>query len=151
MKILLLGEYSRLHNSLKEGLETLGHQVIIVGFGDKFKQFPVDNSIYAKICNQKGIINFLFRAIRKTTTLDLEKIEKAVRFYFLIEKFKDFDHVQLINSDALETYPRLSRFLYKRVFSNIKSRSLLICGDETPIIDFLLKNERRGTQIDADF
>ena len=141
MKILLLGEYSRLHNSLKEGLETLGHQVIIVGCGDKFKQFPVDYSINAKICNQKGILNFLFRAIRKVTTLDLEKIEKAIRFYFLIDKFKDFDHVQLINSDALETYPGLSRFLYKRLFSNIKSRSLLVCGDETPIIDYLLKNE----------
>ena len=53
MKILLLGEYSRLHNSLKEGLVALGHEVIIVGCGDKFKKFPVDYSIYAQICNEK--------------------------------------------------------------------------------------------------
>ena len=31
MRILLLGEYSRLHNSLKEGLTALGHEVILLG------------------------------------------------------------------------------------------------------------------------
>jgi len=34
MKILLIGEYSRLHNSLKEGLEKNGHNVTLVGSGD---------------------------------------------------------------------------------------------------------------------
>ena len=141
MKILLLGEYSRLHNSLKEGLVSLGHEVIIVGCGDKFKQFPVDYSIYAKICNQNKVANLLFKSIRKITCFDFEKIEKAIRFYFLIPKLSDFDHVQLINSDALETHPMLSRFLYKKLFTKIKSRSLLVCGDEVPVIEYLLKNE----------
>ena len=59
MKILLLGEYSRLHNSLKEGLVALGHEVTIVGCGDKFKKFPVDYSIYAAVCNDNKIANFL--------------------------------------------------------------------------------------------
>ena len=45
MKILLVGEYSRLHNTLKEGLSALGHEVTIVGDGDGFKNFPVDVSI----------------------------------------------------------------------------------------------------------
>ena len=97
MKILLLGEYSRLHNSLKEGLVSLGNEVIIVGCGDKFKQFPVDYSIYAKICNDNKIANFLFRSIRKVTSVNFEKIEKAIRFYFLLPKLNGFDHVQLIN------------------------------------------------------
>jgi len=141
MKILLLGEYSRLHNSLKEGLVTLGHEVSIVGCGDKFKQFPVDYSIYAQICNDNKIANLLYRGIRKVIGLDFEKIEKAIRFYLLIPKLNDYHHVQLINSDALETYPILSRFLYKKLFKNIQSRSLLICGDETPIVDYLIKKE----------
>lgn len=141
MKILLLGEYSRLHNSLKEGLVTLGHEVSIVGCGDKFKQFPVDYSIYAQICNDNKIANLLYRGIRKVIGLDFEKIEKAIRFYLLIPKLNDYHHVQLINSDALETYPFLSRFLYKKLFKNIQSRSLLICGDETPIVDYLIKKE----------
>ena len=141
MKILLLGEYSRLHNSLKEGLVALGHEVTIVGCGDKFKKFPVDYSIYARICNDNKIANFLFKGIRKVINLDLEKIEKAIRFYLLLPKLKGFNHVQLINSDALETYPILSRFLYKKLFKKIKSRSLLICGDETPIVDYWFQNE----------
>ena len=141
MKILLLGEYSRLHNSLKEGLIALGHEVTIVGCGDKFKKFSVDYSIYARICNDNKIANFLFKGIRKVINLDLEKIEKAIRLYFLLPKLNDFNHVQLINSDALETYPILSRFLYKKLFKKIKSRSLLICGDEVPVVDYWFQNE----------
>lgn len=141
MKILLIGEYSRLHNSLKEGLMALGHEVTIVGCGDKFKQFPVDFSIYARICNDNKIANFLFKSIRKVIGFNLEKIEKAIRFYLLLSKLNHYQHVQLINSDALETYPILSRLLYKKLFQNIQSRSLLVCGDETPIIDYLFKKE----------
>lgn len=141
MKILLIGEYSRLHNSLKEGLMALGHEVTIVGCGDKFKQFPVDFSIYARICNDNKIANFLFKSIQKVIGFNLEKIEKAIRFYLLLSKLNHYQHVQLINSDALETYPILSRFLYKKLFQNIQSRSLLVCGDETPIIDYLFKKE----------
>lgn len=141
MKILLLGEYSRLQNSLKEGLISLGHEVTIVGCGDKFKKFPVDYSIYAQICNENKIANFAFKSIRKVTGFDLEKIEKAIRFYLLLPKLKSYHHVQLINSDALETYPILSRFLYKKLFHKIKNRSLLICGDETPIVDYWFRKE----------
>ena len=141
MKILLLGEYSRLHNSLKEGLVALGHEVIIVGCGDKFKKLPVDYSIYAQICNENKIANFLFRGFRKVIGLDFEKIEKAIRFYLILPDLNDIHHVQLINSDALETYPFLSRFLFKKVFKKVKNRSLLICGDETPIVDYLFKKE----------
>ncbi len=130
-----------MHNSLKEGLIALGHEVTIVGCGDKFKKFPVDYSIYARICNDNKIANFLFKGIRKVINLDLEKIEKAIRFYLLLPKLKGFNHVQLINSDTLETYPILSRFLYKKLFKKIKSRSLLICGDETPIVDYWFQNE----------
>ena len=42
MNILLLGEYSRLHNSLKEGLVSLGHNVILAAGKDRFKNFPND-------------------------------------------------------------------------------------------------------------
>ena len=112
-----------------------------MGCGDKFKKFPVDYSIYARICNDNKIANFLFKGIRKVINLDLEKIEKAIRLYFLLPKLNDFNHLQLINSDALETYPILSRFLYKKLFKKIKSRSLLICGDEVPVVDYWFQNE----------
>ncbi|MDO8317485.1 MAG: glycosyltransferase, partial [Flavobacterium sp.] len=79
--------------------------------------------------------------IHKLTGIDLEKAERGLRFYLLLPQLKNFDQVQLINSDAIETFPFLSRFLYKKIFNKIKNRSLLICGDETPVIDYLLKRE----------
>ena len=42
MKILLVGEFSRLHNSLKEGLLALNHDVLLIGEGDNFKNYPID-------------------------------------------------------------------------------------------------------------
>ena len=48
MKVLLVGEYSRLHNSLKEGLQKLGHEVFIVGDKDGFKNYPIDYLIEKK-------------------------------------------------------------------------------------------------------
>ena len=143
MKILLLGEYSRLHNSLKEGLLSQGHQVITVASGDYFKKYNVDFSINSSFLSRFWLIKKGKNLLFKITKIDLEKIERAMRFYFLLPKLKEYTHVQLINSDAIETYPFLARFLYKKLFRNIKSRSLLICGDETPVIDYLLKNEMK--------
>lgn len=143
MKILLLGEYSRLHNSLKEGLIAQGHKVIIVSTGDHFKKYDADYSIHSALFSDFWFIRKIKNLICKTTTIDLEKIERAVRFYFLLAKLKDFNHVQLINSDAIETYPFLARFLYQKLFGNIQNRSLLVCGDETPVIDYLFKKEMK--------
>jgi len=143
MKILLLGEYSRLHNSLKEGLVSQGNEVMIVASGDYFKKYDVDYSIDSAFLSHFWFTRKAKNLFFKTTKIDLEKIERAIRFYFLLPKLKNFHHVQLINSDAIETYPLLSRFLYKKLFQNIESRSLLVCGDETPIIDYLLKKEMK--------
>ena len=49
MKILLIGEYSRFHNSLKEGLQKLGNDVNILGFKDGFKDFSVDFPLEKKM------------------------------------------------------------------------------------------------------
>ena len=141
MKILLLGEYSRLHNSLKEGLVSLCHEVTIVASGDDFKKYDTDYTIDSGFFSRFWFIRKAKNLVYKITSIDLEKIERAVRFYFLLPKLKGFHHVQLINSDAIETYPFLARFLYKKTFKNIESRSLLVCGDETPVIDYLLKKE----------
>ena len=42
MKILLIGEYSNVHNSLKAGLERLGHKVVVASNGDYWKAYPRD-------------------------------------------------------------------------------------------------------------
>ena len=141
MKILLIGEYSRLHNSLKEGLIALGHDVILLSSGDYFKKFDTDYSFHSSFTSGYCLSRKIKNVIHKLTGIDLSKAERGLRFYLLLPKLKNFDHVQLINSDAIETFPFLSRLLYKKLFKKIKNRSLLICGDETPVIDYLLKKE----------
>lgn len=140
MKILLIGEYSRLHNSLKEGLESLTHEVTIVGTGDKFKNFPVDLSISPNIISSFVILQFINKISLRLFGLNLESIEKGIRFYFLLPQLQNYDVVQLINSNAIETFPKWSISLLKKLFSKNGKISLLICGEETPIIAILLKN-----------
>lgn len=143
MKILLLGEYSRLHNSLKEGLLALGNEVFIVGTGDDFKKYNVDFSIHPKIFKDFWFLRKSKNLFFRLTKIDLEKTEKGIRFYFLLKKLTGFDHIQLINSDAIETHPKFGIYLLKKLFeqNKIATKSLLVCGDETPVVDFLLKKE----------
>ena len=143
MKILLVGEFSRLHNSLKEGLVVLNHDVQIVGTGDDFKAFPVDYSITPTIITSSALFKFINKVFYKLFKSDLQLLERGIRFYFLLPKLKNYDLVQLINSDALETYPIASRFLLQKLFNQNKKISLLICGEDTPIVEYLLKKEMK--------
>ncbi len=141
MKILLVGEYSRLHNSLKEGLTALQHHVKIIGTGDDFKQFPVDFSITPKFILSSTLLRFINKVFFRLFKTDLRLLEKGIRFYLLLPKLKNYDLVQLINSDAIETYPFVSRYLFKKLFNQNQKSCLLICGEDTPVIDYLLKKE----------
>ena len=42
MKILLLGDYSNVHNTLAEGLKALGHDCVVASNGDHWKNYPRD-------------------------------------------------------------------------------------------------------------
>ena len=143
MRILLIGEYSGLHNSLKEGLITLGHEVIIVSNGDNFKNYASDFSIKSVFFSRFWFTKKVRNALKRFLNFDFEKIERAIRFYLILPKLKGFDHVQLINSDALELHPKISLFFYKKLFAQNNKASLLVCGDETPVIEYLLKNEMK--------
>jgi len=140
MRILLVGEFSRLHNSLKEGLIVLGHEVQIIGTGDDFKKFPVDFSISSKIISSFYLFRIINKITKKILKINLEEIERGIRFKKLLPKLKGYDVVQLINSDAIESTPKFQEKLYRKLFSQNHKNFLLICGDETPIIEILLKN-----------
>lgn len=141
MKILLVGEYSRLHNSLKEGLEALQHEVSIVATGDNFKKFPVDYSLHPKYFLDNKTLVFCNKILFRIFKIDLLLAEKGIRFWRFLPKLKNYDAVQLINSNAIETYPFFSKYLLKKLFSQNKKSFLLVCGEDTPIIDFLLKDQ----------
>ena len=42
MKILLIGEYSNVHNTLAKGMRELGHKVTVASDGDSWKNYPRD-------------------------------------------------------------------------------------------------------------
>lgn len=127
MRVLLIGEYSRLHNSLKEGLLKLGYDVIIVANSDGFKEFPVDYSIDFKICKTK-LINIVRQIIVRIFKYDLAKIEQGLRFYFLLKKMKNFDIVQFIHETPIKTDKRFEVFLLKKIFKANKKVFILSCG-----------------------
>jgi len=127
MRILLLGEYSRLHNSLKEGLVALGHEVILVGSGDGFKQYPADYSVEPKWSKSK-LINIFRQIIFRITKFDIAKIETGIRFYFLLPKLKGFDVVQLINESPIQTLKKWELFFLKKIVTNNTKLFLLSTG-----------------------
>lgn len=83
MKILLIGEYSNVHNTLAEGLRTLGHEVTVASNGDFWKNYPRDIDLRREsgIC---GTISFMWRLIKA------------------LPKMRGYDVVQIINPIFLE-------------------------------------------------
>ena len=84
MKILLLGEYSRLHNSLKAGLLAHNCEVTLLGDGDGFKNFPSDISIQPVLFNN-SFLKYLKLSVFKITGWDLTKLERGIRFWLKYE------------------------------------------------------------------
>jgi len=150
VKILLIGEFSRLHNSLKEGLVALGHDVTIIGNGDGFKNYPVDLSTKAKWCETKlgKLPRFL---VYKLFRYDIARIEFGIRFYFYLPKLKNFDVVQLINEAPIQTLPFLERFLLRKVFRQNNNSFLLCCGVDYTVAKYMMEKRGRYTIMNPYF
>jgi glycosyltransferase involved in cell wall biosynthesis len=142
VRILLIGEFSRLHNSLKEGLVMLGHEVVIVANGDGFKNYPVDLSTKAK-WSETLLGNIPRQLIYKLTNFDIATLEFGIRFYFYLNQLKKFDIVQLINETPLQTIPKLERFLLKKIFKQNKKTFLLCCGVDYLVAKYLIERKER--------
>lgn len=140
MKILLVGEFSRLHNSLKEGLLKLGHEVTIIGSGDGFKNLAVDINITSKI-KKNSTLSFINSLFIRTLNIDFIKIENGFRFKTKIPELKNYDVVQLINEDALFTYPKWQIKLLKKLFSKNGKVFLLCCGDDYLTTTYFLNQD----------
>lgn len=101
MKILLLGEYSNVHNTLARGLRTLGHEVTVASGGDYWKDYPrdIDLSRSFRICNT---ISFLWR------------LAKA------LPKMRGYDIVQLINPEFVLLKAGRVKYVYDYLRRNNK-------------------------------
>lgn len=150
MKILLVGEFSRLHNSLKEGLLALGHEVVLVNNGDGFKNFPADISIRASFFKSKfGNIprQIWFRIFK----YDLALLEHGIRFWLISNKLKNFDVVQLINETPIQTNSKLELFLLKRIFKQNNKVFLMCCGIDYMTVSHMLQQKDRYSVMNSYF
>lgn len=129
MRILLVGEYSRLHNTLKEGLMHLGHEVLLIGTGDGFKKFPVDIDHSSRIFSRSWL-RPLVKTIDYMTNINLIQVEHGWRFYRKLKKLKGFDVVQLINENSIRTHPPIEIYLLKKLIKQNDKLFLLSCGTD---------------------
>ncbi len=86
MKILLIGEFSGVHNNLKKGLAYFGHEVILAADGDGYRGFDYD----IKLTPYKGFFG--------------GKIKNIFYFLFSLRKFIGYDVIQFINPFSLPYY-----------------------------------------------
>lgn len=83
MKVLLLGEYSNVHNTLAQGLRQLGHQVTVASNGDFWKDYPRDVDLARRPGKMDGL-SLLARVCGQ------------------LPRWRGYDVVQLINPMFLE-------------------------------------------------
>jgi hypothetical protein len=128
MNILLVGEYSRLHNSLKEGLEHLGHHVVIMGFNDGFKSFPVDMQLNKKYDN--GFLKKIKIILHKLTGFNLTSYATYQQFKRYKNRLTNYDVVQLINENAFYCELFYEKKMLQFLFENNKKVFLMCCGTD---------------------
>lgn len=136
MRILLVGEYSRLHNSLKEGLIELGHDVVIIGNGDSFKNYPVD--IFLNHSFHNPFLKKIKVAFYRLTSIDLGSLEVYLKALFNLNKMKGFDVVQLINESPLVIQAKYEKRFIKRLLKHNKKLYLLSCGIDHQCMKFMM-------------
>jgi len=109
MKILLIGEFSGVHNNLKHGLERLGHKVTLLADGDGSRGFKSD----FKITPFKG------------------KVKGKILSYFYvfsnIRKFIGYDIIQFIHPSHIPYY----YFAIRSILLRLNQRSVYyVCGTD---------------------
>ena len=128
MKILLVGEYSRLHNSLQEGLRALGHQVMVISTGDYFKKYPSDILLQRKF--DTGLARKIKIAIYLLFKFDITSWHITRQFFKNASSLKGFDVVQLINESSFGATPRDEIKMISFLKQNNKKLFLLSCGTD---------------------
>jgi len=147
MRILLIGEYSRLHNSLKEGLTNLGHEVHILAQGDGFKKYPADYEIKHSFSKKwaKKTNSFIYKIFR----INLKALQTYYNACRLLNKLKSYDYAQLINEQSIKTTPELEIKFLKKVLKKTNKLFLLSCGVDYTCMKFMMEEKPRYSLMSA--
>ena len=125
---------SNLHNSLKAGLEKLGHTVVIAGLNDGFKNFPVD--ILLKKRYQKGFFKKLKVLIYKLSKIDLYSLDIKRQIKNALPELSGFDVVQFINESAFMCTPNIEAYIFNLIQKNNSKTYLLSCGTDYTSVNY---------------
>jgi glycosyltransferase involved in cell wall biosynthesis len=141
MKILLVGEYSRLHNSLKEGLVNLKHDVTIVAAKDGFKNYDIDLLIKKKY--QTGLLKKVKNLIYRFSKIDLESLQIKNQIINLRPQLSDFDVVQFINEASFGCTAVIEQDIFDLISTWNKNVFLLSCGTDHTSVKYAHDNKLR--------
>jgi glycosyltransferase involved in cell wall biosynthesis len=147
MKVLLVGEFSRLHNSLKEGLQELGHEVFIVGHQDGFKDYPIDFPMEKKW--DTGFLKKIKVGIHLLSGFDLSSYLIYQQFKKNKSHFAKFDVVQLINENSFYCNYFYEKKILEYLFKNNSKTILLSCGFDYLNVKYCFENPKYKSVIQA--
>lgn len=116
MKILLVGEFSGVHNNLKVGLESLGHEVKILASGDSYRKFGYDFHIEPYSSKYIG------------------KIKNIFHFYKNLFKYINYDVIQFISPFSIPYYYYYLGIPYILFRLNRKS-VYYVCGTDPALLN----------------
>jgi len=94
MRILLLGEYSNVHNTLAEGLRKFGHEVCVASDGDDWKNYNRDIDLKRKSTGK--FYSFFY----------------YIKLKRIFHKLRNYDIVQIINPIFLELSAKRIKTFY---------------------------------------
>ncbi len=94
MRILLFGEYSNLHATLARGLRQLGHEVLVISDGTRWRNYQRDIDLSREGTSKTGGLKYMYRLLR------------------LLPRMRGWDVVQLINADFVWLKPRREQWVY---------------------------------------
>lgn len=141
MKILLVGEYSRLHNSLKEGLKALGHEVTLIATGDYFKNYPSDIKLHRKY--NEGFLKKIRVLIYHLSKVDIASKNLKKQFFSYQKQLENYDLVQLINESPLGISPKDEKAIISFLKKNNKKMVLLSCGNDYTSVKYAFDKKYR--------
>lgn len=131
MKILLLGEFSGFHTTLRDGLLALGHDATVVASGDGTKAIPVDWNIGTSTTGRAGT---------------LVRIGKALNF---AATAPDADVLQVINPHIFPLGLGLNSTLLRRLRRKMPKMFLSGCGDDALFVQKGIRKLRYNPIDDA--
>lgn len=128
MKVLLIGEYNKTHKNIKLGLESLGHEAVVMGFRDGYKKVDVD--IALKNYFENGFSKKVRIAFIKLFGVDL----LSLSLKYIIKKKKNllsnFDIIQFINEAPFLCDRPTQQELINTLMSWNNKSYLISCGTD---------------------